>query len=149
MKTENFRPKGYHTVTPCIAVKDAAGFIEFLSRVFDAKEGERMDRPDGRIMHSEVRVGDSAIMISEACDEMGAMPASLYLYVENADKTFNRAVEAGASTVMEPADMFWGDRLSSVRDAWGNQWSISTHVEEVPPEEIEKRAAVFMEQNLG
>lgn len=149
MKNVNYKPEGYHTVTPYITVKDASALIEFLQRAFDAAETERVSRPDGAIMHAEVRIGDSPVMISEACDEMGPMPASIYLYVEDADKVFGGAVEAGATAIMQPADMFWGDRFSCVKDAWGNQWSIGTHIEDVPPEELEKRARAFSEEGAG
>lgn len=147
MKNTNHKPEGYHTVTPYITVKDAPGFIDFVQRAFDAKESERVTRPDGGIMHAEVRIGDSPIMISEACDQMGPMPASLYLYVEDADAVFRKAVDSGAKSFMEPADMFWGDRFSSVTDTWGNQWSIASHVEDVAPDELKKRARAFMEQH--
>lgn len=100
-------------------------------------------------MHAEIRIGDSVIMLSEACSEMGPTPSCLYLYVEDADATFRKAVDAGAKPGMEPTDMFWGDRFSSVNDAWGIEWCISTHVEDVPPEELEQRAKAFAEQNFG
>ncbi len=146
MSTIHHQPKGYHTVTPYITVKDAPGLIEFIKRVFRGEELERIDQTDGRIMHAEVRIGDSPIMISEACDQMGPMPASLYLYVKDADTVYRGALEAGAASVMEPADMFWGDRFSSVKDPWGNTWSIATHAEDVPSGELEKRARSFAEE---
>jgi PhnB protein len=147
MKPVNHQPASYHTVVPYLTVKEAPHFIEFLQQVFDAKESERIPTPDGKIMHAEVRIGDSAIMISEACDEMGPMPASLYLYVKDSDAAFRKALDAGAAVIMEPADMFWGDRFSSVKDRWGNQWSLATHIEDVPREELPQRARAFMEQS--
>jgi PhnB protein len=148
MSKVNFQPEGAHTITPYLTLKDAPSFIKFVSSVFGAIETERVTRTDGSIMHAEVRIGDSTIMISEACDEMGMgeKPASLYLYVENADSVFHKAVEAGATPFMEPADMFWGDRFSNVKDKWGNDWSISTHIEDVDPEELKIRGKKFAEQ---
>lgn len=147
MKTTKPIPDGYHTVTPYLMVDDAAGLTEFLEKAFDAKQTESIKRPDGAIMHAEVRIGDSTIMMSDACESMGPMPASIHLYLEDCDRFYKRALEAGATSVMEPADMFWGDRFGSVKDKWGNQWSIATHVEDVPPEELEQRAHAFAQQS--
>ena len=136
-------PDGYHTVTPMIVVEGADKVIRFLEKVFDAKELGRVSRPDGKIGHAEVKVGDSKVMISEAggSKDCVATPANLYVYVKDVDAAYKRALKAGASKMMEPADMFWGDRWGAVRDAAGNSWSIATHVEDVTPAEIEKRAA--------
>jgi PhnB protein len=139
-------PAGYHTLTPYVAVEDATAFIAFLTRVFDAVQAERHDRPDGAIMHAEVRVGDSMLMVSEACEQMGPSPAQLYVYVEDADAVYQKAVDAGCTSVMAPVDMFWGDRFSSVKDRWGNAWNIATHIEDVSKEELDKRAAAFAQQ---
>lgn len=143
MKKMHYKPDGYHNVTPYITVSDAGGFLDFVQQALGAKVTERIARPDGGIMHAEARIGDSAIMISESSGEMGPMPASLYLYVEDGDASFKQAVQAGATALMEPGDMFWGDRFSCVKDAWGNQWSFATHIEDVPPEELKKRARDF------
>ncbi|TVR49312.1 MAG: VOC family protein [Puniceicoccaceae bacterium] len=140
------QPDGYHTITPYLNVKDAPGFIAFTRKVFDADLVEEIKTRDGSIMHAEIRIGDSIIMISEACAERGPLPASLYLYVRDADTVFRRAVDTGCKPMMEPADMFWGDRWGAVIDAWNNQWSISTHIEDVPPEELPQRAKAFAEQ---
>ncbi|HLS27725.1 MAG TPA: VOC family protein [Opitutales bacterium] len=147
MNKPNPIPAGYHTITPALAVKNAADLIGFMEEVLDAKRSEYMTRPDGSIMHAEVRIGDSTVMIGEACDEMGPMPGSLFLYLEDSDESFRRAVEAGATVVMEPTDMFWGDRYSCVKDRWGNQWSFATHIEDVSKEEIDRRAKAFMEKS--
>jgi len=144
MKTVQYQPKGFHTVTPYITVEDAPSFIEFISTVFNAVEKEKVLHADGKIMHAEVRIGDSTIMISEACNQMGPKPTGLYLYVEDADAVFKKAVEAGATPVMEPVDMFWGDRFSSVRDKWNNDWSISTHIEDVES----KRQVVWVRRKI-
>lgn len=133
-------PEGYHTVTPYLVVPGAAKLIEFLRHVFDAQEIERMARPDGTVMHAEVRIGDSVVMMGEASGEKPAMPAMLYLYVKDCDATYKRALQAGAISVMEPADQFYGDRNAAVKDASGNQWWMATHVEDVPPEEMARRA---------
>ena len=145
-------PDGYHTVTPMIVVEGADKVIRFLEKVFDAKELGRVSRPDGKIGHAEVKVGDSKVMISEAggSKDCVATPANLYVYVKDVDAAYKRALKAGASKMMEPADMFWGDRWGAVRDAAGNSWSIATHVEDVTPAEIEKRAAaMFADQTAA
>jgi len=144
-KATTHQPKDYHSVTPYLTVKDASALIDFLKTVFDAQSGECLTRPDGTIMHAEVRIGDSMVMISDACEEMGPMPASLYVYVKDADAVFKRALDAGATPIMPPADMFWGDRFCCVQDKWGNQWSPSTHTHDLTPEEIQQGARKFME----
>lgn len=141
MSDVKFQPEGYHTVTPYLAVKDAPALIDFITRVFDGSPIMRMDSPDGsRIMHAEVSVGDSRIMLSEACEQMGPLPAGLFIYVKDVDATYRRALEAGGTSVMEPTDMFWGDRHGSVRDQFGNIWSLATHIEDLSDEEIQQRA---------
>ena len=133
-------PQGFHTVTPYLVADDPAALIDFLTRAFDAEEMHRTHRPDGGVMHAQVRIGNSMVMMGGSMPDWPAMPTGLYLYVAEADKTFARAIEAGATSVMPPSDQFWGDRMGGVKDAWGNFWWIATHVEEVPPEEIAKRA---------
>jgi PhnB protein len=141
-------PEGYHTVTPYLMVERADKLLEFIERVFDAKVIERMDRPDGLIGHAEVRLGDSVIMLGDVggTRKLEAMPAALYLYVKDADATYRRALEAGAASIMEPADQFYGDRQGGVKDSWGNQWWIATHFEDVSPEEIIRRAEAAMKK---
>ncbi|MCC5850478.1 MAG: VOC family protein [Verrucomicrobia bacterium] len=145
-KATTHQPPEYHTVIPYLTVKDAHGLVDFLKTVFDAQPGECLNRPDGTIMHAEVRIGDSTVMLSEACEEMGPMPASLYVYVKDVDAAFKRAVDAGATPIMPPDDMFWGDRFCCVQDKWGNQWSPSTHIQDLSPEEIEQGSRAFMER---
>jgi PhnB protein len=140
------KPAGYHTVNAYLTVRDAPGLIQFLERVVDATLVERLDLPNGKIMHAEVRIGDSTVMISEACEQMGPMPSHLYLYVEDADSVYRKAIEAGATSVMEPADQFWGDRMGGVKDSWGNLFWIGTHIEDVPANELRKRAETFAAQ---
>jgi uncharacterized glyoxalase superfamily protein PhnB len=139
-------PDGFHSVTPYMMVQGVAKLIDFLKQAFGAEEIFRMPRPDGVVMHAEVRVGDSMIMMGEAMGEHRPMPSSIYLYVNDTDATYRRALQAGGTTVNEPADQFWGDRLAGVRDPAGNLWSIATHKEDVPPDELMKRAQAFMAQ---
>jgi uncharacterized glyoxalase superfamily protein PhnB len=134
-------PDGYHTVTPYLTVQGAAKLIEFLGQAFDAAITERIDRPDGTIGHAEVRIGDSLVMIAEAGGKWSPMPTGLYLYVADTDATYERALKAGATSVMEPANQFYGDRNAGVQDASGNYWWIATRVENLSAEELHKRAA--------
>jgi len=147
-------PEGYHTVTPYLAVEDAARAIEFYTRAFGAKEAVRMDAPGGKIGHAELEIGDSRIMLSDPFPqastkppkELGGTSFSVMMYVEDVDAAFKRAVDAGATVSMELADMFWGDRFGSVTDPFGHSWSLATHVEDVPPEEMAERAKAAMAQ---
>lgn len=133
-------PDGYHTVTPYLIVEGVAGLIDFLKQAFDAVETERLPGPDGKVGHGEVRIGDSIVMMGEASGEWKAMPGFIYLYVNDTDATYKRALDAGATSVMEPADQFYGDRNAGVKDASGNMWWIATRKENVSPEELRKRA---------
>lgn len=137
-------PEGYHTVTPSLVVKGAGKLIEFLKQAFGAEESFRMPTPSGEIMHAEVRIGDSTLMLA---DPMGPSPAttssSLFLYVSDVDAMYKRAINAGATSASEPADMFWGDRVAQVRDPSGTHWSIATHKEDVSPAELQKRVAAM------
>jgi PhnB protein len=137
----DWKPEGYHTVTPYLIVDDAEAVIAFAREAFGAQQLFRMDNADGTLMHGEILLGDSRIMMGQANEEYPAQPAVLYVYVENVDEVYRQAVAAGGTSVMEPEDQFWGDRNAGVRDGSGNQWWISTHVEDVPPEEIERRQA--------
>ncbi len=136
-------PDGFHAVTPYLVVKGVPKLIEFLEQAFDAVTEMATRRPDGTIAHATLRIGGSPIMMGEANDQWPAMPASIYLYMPDTDKAFRRALLAGATTVMEPCDQFYGDRNGGVRDFAGNLWWISTHIEDVSAEEIERRAAAF------
>jgi PhnB protein len=133
-------PQGYHTVTPYLLVNGVAELVEFLERAFDAEVTLRLDRPDGTIMHVEVSIGDSIVMLGEPMGEFGPMPTSIYLYVEDCDAIYQRAVEAGATSVMEPTDMHHaGERYGGVKDPSGNLWWVATHIEDVSPEEQARR----------
>jgi PhnB protein len=133
-------PTGYHTVTPALNQADAAKAIEFCKKAFGAKERMRMPGPNGKIMHAELQIGDSIIMLNDAMQEP-AQPAGLFLYVPDVDKTVAKAVKAGATLVTPVQDMFWGDRFGRIEDPVGNKWGIATHREDVPPREMKKRAA--------
>ncbi|MGH7233017.1 MAG: VOC family protein [Nitrospiraceae bacterium] len=139
-------PDGYHTVTPVLTVQGAAKLIEFLKQAFDAKEIYRLAGPDSSVMHAEVKIGDSMVMLGEATDEWKPMPAKIALYMKDTDAWYKRALRAGATSVREPSDQFYGDRSAGVKDFAGNQWWIHTHIEDVPPEEIKKRAEAWMKQ---
>lgn len=133
-------PKGFHSVTPALNQTDAARTIDFCKKAFGAKERMRMPGPGGKIMHAEIEIGDSIIMLNDEMQEP-AQPASLFLYVPDVDKTVAKAVKAGATVLMEPQDMFWGDRFGRIADPAGNKWGIATHREDVTPREMKKRAA--------
>ena len=139
-------PDGYHSVTPHLVVHGADKVLEFLKQAFDAKQVHNMTRPDGTIMHAEVKIGDSTVMMGEAVGNCQPMPCSLYLYVTDADAVYKRALQAGATSTMEIANQFWGDRVGAVKDPAGNQWMIGTHKEDVSPDEMRKRAEAFMKQ---
>lgn len=133
-------PEGYPRVIPYLVVTRAQPLIAFLQSVFGGQLIERMEAADGRVMHAEVRIGDSVVMIGEAKEGFPARPTSLYLYVEDVDAAYQRALHAGAASLMEPADQFYGDRNAGVADAEGNQFWIGARVEEVPLEELHRRA---------
>ena len=137
-------PQGYHTVTPYLIVDDARAQIEFLQKAFGATKSFSHDGPDGKIAHAEVKVGDSILMIGNAGGKWPARPCNIYLYVENTDDLYKRALAAGAKSVMEPANQFYGDRNAGVEDSNGNQWWIATHVEDVSPDEMERRMSQAM-----
>ncbi|HTH74884.1 MAG TPA: VOC family protein [Trinickia sp.] len=133
-------PEGFHTVTPYVTASDANAVIEFLQRAFDATLVERIDDGKGRIRHAQVKVGDSFVMLSDGNDDCTPAPASFYLYLNDVDAAYARALRAGGESIMEPADQFYGDRNAGVRDASGNTWWLATHIEDVPSEEIARRA---------
>jgi PhnB protein len=138
-------PDGYHTVTPTMVVNGAAKLIDFIKQAFGGEEAFRMPGPGGQIMHAEMRIGDSVVMMNDPMQQP-PVPASLFLYVTDVDGVYKRAVMAGATSVSEPADMFWGDRMAQVKDQFGNQWAIATHKEDVAPQEMQKRMEAAMKQ---
>ena len=145
-------PDGYHTVTPYLACSDAAQAIAFYKKAFGAKELLRIPGPGGKIGHAELRIGDSRVMLADEYRDMdflgplsrGGSAVHLHIYMPNADKVVERAVEAGAKVVQPLEDKFYGDRTGSVQDPFGHVWLIATHVEDVPPRELRKRAEKMM-----
>jgi PhnB protein len=145
-------PEGYHSLTPYLAVDDAAAAIDYYTRAFGAKERVRMDAPGGKIGHAELEIGDALVMLSDpfpqsstrSPTELGGTSVSVFMYAEDVDAVVKQAVDAGATVTMEVEDQFWGDRMGSVTDPFGHSWSIATHVEDVPPEEMAERAKTAM-----
>ena len=139
-------PKGYHTITPFMTVRDAARAIEFYKQAFGAKERGVMKGPEGKVMHAELAIGDSIVMLADEFPEFGSLsPQStggsgmgLHIYIEDVDSAFDRAVKAGAMVEMPVADMFWGDRYGKLRDPFGHKWSIGTHKADLSMEEMKK-----------
>lgn len=148
-------PEGYHTVTPYLIVEGAANAIEFYKKAFGATELFRMAMPTGKVAHAEIRIGDSAIMLSDEFPDMGACgphtvggsPVNLYLYVENVDGVVQQAIAAGAKLTRPVDDKFYGDRSGAVTDPFGHTWFVATHKEDVPSEELRKRAEAAMKQH--
>lgn len=134
-------PEGFHTVTPYIVSRDAPALIRFMEEAFGAEVVSSHTDPDGNVAHAEVRIGDSRVMLGQGNDEWPPMPCMIHLYLEDADEVYRRALDAGGTSVREMEDMFYGDRSGGVVDPTGNQWWISTHVEDVPPEEMARREA--------
>jgi len=137
-------PDGYHAVTPYLTVRGVEKVIDFLKAAFGAKlSHEAIKRPDGAIMHAQVLIGDSRVMLAEEHEMAPATPATLYLYVGDVDTTFQEAVKAGGKTIMESADMFYGDRSGGVKDPSGNSWFIATHKEDIGAQDLQRRAEEF------
>jgi len=145
-------PDGYHTLTPGFCVRDATGAIDFYKRAFGARERMRLMKPDGTTLaHAELRIGDSLFMLGEEDPAMGARsaqtiggsPVNFYLYVPNVDAAVQRALTAGAKAAMPLTHMFWGDRIGSVEDPYGQKWTLATHKEDVAPREMAERARAF------
>jgi PhnB protein len=145
-------PEGYSTVTPTITLRDTAKAIEYYKRAFGARERAIMRGPDGKVMHAEAQIGNSIIMFndevmgSRSAETQGGSPVSFYLYVESVDEAHKKAVAEGAESTMPPTDMFWGDRMSSIKDPFGLRWSFATHVKDVTPEEMKRGQEEFMKQ---
>jgi PhnB protein len=144
-------PEGYHTVTPYLVLQGAAGALDFYKRAFGAKELVRMPGPGGRVMHAEIKVGDSMIMLADEAPErghrgphaLGGTPVGICLYVEDVDSLAAQAVAAGAKEIMPVTDQFYGDRSGTFVDPYGHKWTISTHKEDVSPEEMHRRMAAL------
>ncbi len=142
-------PEGYHTATPYLIIKDAARAIEFYKKAFGATELMRHADPSGKVMHAEIKIGNSPIMIGSEFPQMGVRspesfggsPVSIFLYVEDVDALASQAIAAGAKVLMPVQDQFWGDRYGKLVDPFGHIWDVATHKEDVAPEELRKRAA--------
>jgi len=143
------RPEGYHSITSYLVVDGAARLIDFLAEVFDAEELERFAAPGNRIGHAEMQIGDSRVMLGDSHGEHNPMEAMLYVYVDDVDATYQRAVAAGAASVQAPVDQFYGDRSCGVKDPFGNVWWIATHIEDVAPAELQRRAREAMQKAGG
>ncbi|HEY3094891.1 MAG TPA: VOC family protein [Nitrososphaera sp.] len=147
-------PKGYHTITPGLAVRNAAEALDFYKKAFGAKEKMRMPGPDGKIMHAEIQIGDSHVTVGEEMPQMGhpspqtinGSPVNLYIYVKNVDKAFDQAVKAGATVVMPVTDMFWGDRHGALQDPFGHRWGIATRKRNLSAKEMQKAADEWFAQ---
>jgi PhnB protein len=150
-------PEGYHTLSPSLSVENAAEAIEFYKRAFGATERGRMEGPGGTIAHAEIQIGDSVVMLADPFPqastkppkELGGTTTTLFLYVEDTDAAYKQAIDAGATSEMEPDDMFWGDRFASVADPFGHSWAIATHVEDLSEEEIRERGKQAMAAMAG
>ena len=147
-------PEGYHSLTPYLSVNGAAAAIDFYKRAFGATEIMRMAQPDGRVGHAEIKVGDSRVMLADEFPDIGfrspnafgGSPVHLHLYVENVDDVVAQALRAGAKLTRPVEDQFYGDRLGTVTDPYGHVWHVSTHKEDLSPEELQKRAAAAAQQ---
>jgi PhnB protein len=146
-------PEGYHTATPYLTIKNAGEAIDFYKRAFGAEEIVRMPGPDGKgVMHAEIKIGNSMLMVSDewpmgdckSPKSLGGTTVNIFLYVQDVDSIFNKAVAAGAQATMPPTDMFWGDRYGKVVDPYGHSWGIATHKLDMTPQEIEKGQKEFM-----
>jgi uncharacterized glyoxalase superfamily protein PhnB len=145
-------PEGHHSVTPYLIVKGAPEAIDFYVKAFGATEIGRMPGPDGRLIHAEISIGNSRVMLADEFCEFGARsaatiggsPVTIHLYVEDVDAVFNRAVAAGATAKMAPADMFWGDRYGKLTDPFGHEWSLATHTEDLTPDQMRERGKAAM-----
>jgi PhnB protein len=145
-------PDNYPRVTAYLIVDGANDAIEFYKNVFGFEERGRMTQPDGRVGHAELELDDSVVMLADAFPEMdirdakaiGGTPVQLSVYVEDVDKTFAKAIEAGGKELRAVADQFYGDRAGQFLDPWGHRWNVHTHIEDVPPEEMEQRAKAAM-----
>lgn len=146
-------PDGYPQVSPYLIVDGAMQAIDFYTKVLGATERMRMGAPGGKIGHAELQFGDSVVMLADEFPDMGyrgpkslgGTPVTIGVYVEDVDKTFDAAIKAGAKELRPVENQFYGDRSGQIEDAWGHRWSISTHVEDVPPEEMQRRAAAMAE----
>jgi uncharacterized glyoxalase superfamily protein PhnB len=141
MAKPDYRPLDHNTVSPYLVVHGVPGLLEFVRHAFGAQELHRTATPDGQVRHAEARIGDTVIMMGEATAEFPVRTAMLHVYVPDADAVYRKAMEAGAISLREPSDQFYGDRTGGVQDAFGNQWWMATHKEDVSDDEIARRMA--------
>jgi uncharacterized glyoxalase superfamily protein PhnB len=134
-------PDGYHSVNPYIVATDARALMAFLAEAFGATPHELIESSDGAVNHAEVRIGDCLVMLTQAMPEFPATPCHHYLYLDDVDATYRRALAAGATSVREPEDQYYGDRVAGVTDQGGNTWWLATHLEDVAPDELRRRHA--------
>jgi PhnB protein len=142
-------PPGYHTITPYLVCRGASAAIEFYKKALGAKEKVRMGGPDGKVMHAEIQIGNSMVMLGDEAPQTGASApptlggssVGIFIYTEDVDKAYARAIAAGATAEQPPTDMFWGDRYCKFGDPFGHKWSMATHTEDVPPKEMGRRMA--------
>ena len=147
-------PKGYHTVTPSLVVAGAAKAIDFYKKALGAEERMRFPGPDGTIMHAELQIGDSIVMLGDEMPEqggrgpksIGGTPVSFFVYRDNVDAAWKQAVDAGATPNMPLADQFWGDRTGCLEDPFGHRWWLAQHIQDLTPEELQKGAESFFSQ---
>jgi len=139
-------PDGYHTATPYLLVKDADALLDFVQRAFGARMRHVMRNPDGTVMHADFIIGDSHVMVGQAGGPWKPLQASIYLYLPDCDATYRQALDAGGTSILEPATQFYGDRHGGVTDPCGNQWWMATRVEDVPDDELERRHAEYVKK---
>jgi PhnB protein len=147
-------PQGYHTVTPSLMVDGADRAIDFYKKAFGAVENSRFPGPDGKLMHAEIKIGDSVLMLGDEMPDQGARgprsyggtPVAFFIYQDNVDAAWKRAIDAGATTVMPLVDQFWGDRAGCVEDPFGHRWWLAQHIKDLTPEELRKSAEAFFSQ---
>lgn len=156
MSTPRHQTPGYHTITAAIAVKNAVAALDFYRRALGAREVLRFDMPDGTVAHAEIQIGDSRLMVAEENPQYNRSPATLggstvvlMVYVDDADAVIARAVAAGATLIMPPADHFYGDRSGRIQDPYGHLWTISTHKEDVSEPEMQRRFKEFLSKTAG
>lgn len=148
-------PPGYTTITPSITVSDAARAIEFYKKAFGAVAKGRFDGPDGKIVHAEIQIGNAILMLNDEVmgmrspQTLGGSPSSFYLYFEDADAAFKKAIAAGGKQITPMTDMFWGDRLGNFEDPFGYKWNVATHIKDVTPEEMKKGGEEFMKKQMA
>jgi PhnB protein len=140
-------PQGFHSITPFLVVNGAEKWLQFVEKAFDGETTFIIKHENGKVMHATTKIGDSCIMLSDSGEKFPPVSSMLYLYVEDVDTVYEQAIKAGAESLRAPVNEFYGDRSAGVKDAWGNQWWIATHIEDVEGEDLERRAKEFDKKN--